>query len=481
MALIVPNATATGSSNKYSNINQAEPDSVDFEALGNTLNYIRSGGGITVSGGTLVSVAAGVAIINGVPYSFSAGSFSPPVAAQTRFDLIVVRLAGSTATLTLVSGAENDTNPTLPQSTNTLASGTSPLVGSNYYPSTDALIATVYRIPSGTLTDANIVDKRIINSAPVTYASASVPTSNAKDVIGDTVISGGVTYVKTTSGAWSALSTTVDVEGAKIPIGGIFAFAGTHNTTASPNAAFYLECNGQGLSKSAESDKYLALFNAVGYSFPNPSTGLFPTSGDTFYLPNLTGETGVVGATSAEISTNGKVASSLNTATLDLATLPAHDHTYSTVVGNKSGTTSFGTITGNPATNYSLTGSMAGTGHSHYTYAGGPGGTKYFAIRSSIPINTPHYEADYYPGAYGGTGMVLTSDSPTDITTGATDSGGTPTVTLPTTVNITVPVGSTTTTINVGTVAGTTSSNGSTNAFSILSKSLRVRWFIRHT
>lgn len=474
MALIVPNATATGSSNKYSNINQAEPDSVDFEALGNTLNYIRSGGGVTVASATTLNVGAGVSIINGVPYSFTAASFNPATATATRFDLIVVRLSGSTAALTLISGAENDTNPTLPQSTNTLASGTNASVGFNYYPSTDALICSVYRIPSGSLTDANIVDKRVINSAPVTYASASVPTSNAKDVIGDTVISGGVTYVKTTSGAWSALSTTTDVEGAKIPIGGMFAFAGTATTAASPNAAFYLECNGQGLSTTT----YASLFSAIGYSFPAPN-GTYPTSGN-FYLPNLTGDTGVVGALSADISTNGKVASSLNTATLGLSTLPAHDHTYSTNVGNKSGTTSFGTITGNPATNYSLTGSMSGTGHAHYTYSGAAGGTKYFAIRSSIPINTPHYEADYVPGNYGGTGMVLTSDSPTDITTGTTSSGGTPTVTLPTTVNISVPVGSTTTTINVGTVAGTTDPTGSTNAFSILSKSLRVRWFIRY-
>lgn len=69
MALIVPNATATGSSNKYSSINQAEPDSVDFEALGNTLNYVRSGFVVTVGGSNAVSLTAGVTIINGTPYS----------------------------------------------------------------------------------------------------------------------------------------------------------------------------------------------------------------------------------------------------------------------------------------------------------------------------------------------------------------------------------------------------------------------------
>jgi len=472
MALIVPNATATGSSNKYSNINQAEPDSVDFEALGNTLNYIRSGGGVTVAGGTTVSVAAGVAIINGVPYSFDALSFTPADATATRFDLIVVRLSGSTATLTLVSGAENDTNPTLPQSTNTLASGTTPLVGSNYYPSTDALICSVYRIPSGTLTDANIVDKRVLNSAPVTYTTASAPTSNAKDVIGDTVISGGVTYIKTAALTWATLSTSADVEGAKIPIGGIFAFAGTHNTTASPNAAFYLECNGQTLSKSANSNQYLPLFNAIGYSFGG--------SGDSFSLPNLVDDTGVVGATAAQISTDGKTASSANTATLSLSTLPAHTHTHSTLVGNKSGTTSFGTKTGYPTTATTLTGSVTGTDHRHYTNTGQASNTEYYTIRYANMPSGAHYEVPYYSTSAYNNGMVVGSQSG-DALTGNSATGGTASITIPTNLAVNTNIGSTTTTIDVGTVAGTTSSTGSTSAFSILSKSIRVRWFIRHT
>ena len=470
MALIVPNATATGSSNKYSNINQAEPDSVDFEALGNTLNYIRSGGGVTVAGGTTVSVGAGVAIIGGVPYSFTADSFTPNTATATRFDLIVVRLAGSTATLTLVSGAENDTNPTLPQSTNTLASGTSASVGFNYYPSTDALICSVYRIPSGTLTDANIVDKRVVNSTPVTYASASVPTSNAKDVIGDTVISGGVTYIKTTSGAWSALSTTTDVEGAKIPIGSIFAFAGTYNTSASPSSTYYIECNGQSLSKSANSNQYLALFNAIGYSFGG--------SGDSFSLPNLTTDTGVVGASPAEINTSGKTASSSNTATLDLSTLPAHTHTYSTVVGNKSGTTSFGTKTGYPVSATTLTGSVTGTSHNHYTGDGQSYPNRAFPVSITNTYDTSGWVIPPY-SQQGGSGMSIKAAA--DVTTGNSSTGGTASITIPTNLAVSTNIGSTTTTIDVGTVAGTTSSNGSTTAFSILSKSIRVRWFIRHT
>ena len=470
MALIVPNATATGSSNKYSNINQAEPDSVDFEALGNTLNYIRSGGGVTVSSGTIVSVAAGVAIINGVPYSFDANSFTPADATQTRFDLIVVRLSGSTATTTSISGAESDTNPTLPQSINTLASGTSASVGFNYYPSTDVLIATVYRIPSGSLTAANVVDKRVVNSVPVTYASASVPTSNAKDVIGDTVISGGVTYIKTTSGVWSALSTTTDVEGAKIPIGSIFAFAGTYNTSASPSSTYYLECNGQSLSKSANSNQYLALFNAIGYTFGG--------SGDSFSLPNLTTDTGIVGASPAEINTSGKTASSSNTATLSLSTLPAHDHTYSTNVGNKSGTTSFGTKTGYPASATTLTGSVSGTAHRHYTYNGESANNAAFPTTLTNTYDTAGYVVPPW-SQQGSNGMAIRSTA--DTLTGSSSTGGTASITIPTSIAVNTVIGDTTTTINVGTVAGTTSSNGSTSAFSILSKSIRVRWFIRHT
>ena len=228
MALIVPNATATGSSNKYSSINQAEPDSVDFEALGNTLNYIRSGGGITVGTSNSLTAASGVAVVQGVPYTFSALTFTDNPGSSTRFDLIVVRLSGSTATVTLLSGTEDSVNPTLPQSKSVITgAGTS----TNYDPATDTLLATVYTVPSTALTSSSIVDKRIISTAPVTYTVSGVPTTNAKDVIGDTAIYNGDSYIKNTSSTWAKLTTSTEVEAAKIPIGGMFPFAGTYNTS----------------------------------------------------------------------------------------------------------------------------------------------------------------------------------------------------------------------------------------------------------
>lgn len=468
MALIVPNATATGSSNKYSNINQAEPDSVDFEALGNTLNYIRSGGGVTVASGTTLNVGAGVAVIGGVPYSFTAASFSPDTATATRFDLIVVRLSGSTATLTLISGAESDTNPTLPQSTNTLASGTNASVGFNYYPSTDALICSVYRIPSGSLTDANIVDKRVINSAPVTYAVSGIPSSSTKDVIGDTAIYNGDSYIKNTSSTWAKLTTSTEVEAAKIPIGGMFPFAGTYNTAASPSSAFYFECDGS----SKDTTIYANLFAAIGYTFGG--------SGANFNLPNLTGDTGVVGASPEVINTSGKTASSSNTASV---VLPQHNHTYTTTIGSKTGSVDLGSKTGYPSTARDFTGSVTSSSHNHYPYGGGPSSTKYFAIRSSVPINTAHYEAAYFPGAYSGTGMVITSgDFPVDHTTGNAESGGSVTVTIPTNLAISTNIGVVSISTNIGNPSGTTDNQGTPSAsMSILSKSVRVRWFIRHT
>jgi hypothetical protein len=90
MALIVPNATATGSGKKYLNINQAEPDSVDLESLGNSANYIRSGGVITVAASNAVTIATGVAVIGGTPYTFPASTVTDnPDSTSPRFDLCI--------------------------------------------------------------------------------------------------------------------------------------------------------------------------------------------------------------------------------------------------------------------------------------------------------------------------------------------------------------------------------------------------------
>lgn len=469
MALIVPNATATGSSNKYSSINQAEPDSVDFEALGNTLNYIRSGGAVTVGGSNAVTAASGVAVIQGVPYTFSTGSVTATPGGSTRFDLLIARLSGSTVSVTLLTGTADATNPTLPQSKSTLASGSGS--SGNYDPATDALLATVYTVPSTAVTSASIVDKRIISTAPVTYAVSAVPTTNAKDVIGDTAIYNGDSYIKNTSSTWAKLTVSTELADAKMPIGAMFAFP---STATVPNAAFYLECTGQSLSTTT----YASLFAVLGYTYGG--------SGSSFNLPNVTGDTGLVGATSNIIISGGPSASTSNTSTVDL---PQHNHGYTTSIGSKTGKTTVGNKEGYPTAATTITGgSLNGSNHAHYVNV--DSSVNRFVIHQTQPaswstpmrIQIPLVATD----GSAGYGLVVKSDSTDRWTGNATppDSSGnwapTVSVIIPKSLEITTNIGDVTISTDIGNPTGTTNNAGTDGAsMNILSKSIRVRWFIR--
>lgn len=438
MALIVPNATATGASKKFININQAEPDSIDLESLGNTANYIRSGGAVTVAATNSVTAASGVAVIGGVPYAFSASTFTEtlPISAN-RFDLVVARLTGSSVSIAVITGTEDATNPTLPRSQSTIASGDS--TADTYNPATDALIAAIYLAPGTNLDTSanyrNVVDKRVLNPSPVTYTSASAPVHSTKDVIGDTVVYNSKTYIKTAASTWAQLASTTDADAARIPIGGIFAFAGTYNTAASPNPAYFLECNGQGFPIPASpSDPYYNLYQAIGTSFGAVS--------GNFLLPNLTGDTGVVGASSAEMAAT-KVASSSNTNALtDVNQLPAHNH---------------GNITmnfGSPA----VTGTYSD--HEHSTINANTG----FVRRLNDYTGAFTIPTAAQVVGLGGGGMSVDFIT---FSSGA-QSGGTSSSR------------SISGTANVGSQTVAVPSQGSSATFSILSKSLRVRWFIRY-
>ena len=65
MPYIIPNATDTTGGNKYTALDQAEPDSIDFEVLGNGLSGVISGGEVTVTAtvGT-VRITAATVVIN---------------------------------------------------------------------------------------------------------------------------------------------------------------------------------------------------------------------------------------------------------------------------------------------------------------------------------------------------------------------------------------------------------------------------------
>lgn len=211
MGFTIPNAAAA------SFIDQSEPDSVDFQVLGNHKSGVISGCAVTPSvTAQYVDVAPGEVFTNGSFKTVSATSLAlgQGSAAGTRFDLVVVDSSG---TVVKREGSVS-ANPTFPVdvATGVLTAG-------------DVLLAAVYR---GTGTGSsvgsnNIVDKRvfIVRSSTV-YTGAGTPSSgtgNVGDVyINTTAVSTSMqsqTWVKTNAG-WENLAKPNITVSTSAPTGG---------------------------------------------------------------------------------------------------------------------------------------------------------------------------------------------------------------------------------------------------------------------
>lgn len=310
MPYIIPNSSDTGSGQRFANINQAEPDSLDIEALGLRANWIRSGGVASVSGGgsPQVSVTAGVAVIGGIPYSFNALSATSltPAAIGSRFDLIIVRLTAGVASIVVIAGPESTTNPTLPRSRSVVPTGT---FNSSIHvdPDTDVLIASVY-VTASAISSASLLDKRVVDPSPVVRQGTALPTNNTYDVIGDVVVYNNVVYVKKNSTTWDSVAYNSDITAALPPIGSIFAWPSTTNPGAT-----YLECNGQTLLTAS----YPSLFALIGTTYGGNGT-------TNFMLPNISDDRFIMGSATGIGTTTGS-----NSATLVEANIPQHNHNVS--------------------------------------------------------------------------------------------------------------------------------------------------------
>lgn len=314
MAVIIPNAGDTTSGNKYEALDQAEPDALDFEILSNAYSGVLSGCEVTSNASsTNVAVAAGTIILDGVPYSVSANATLalPAAPSDNRFDLVVARVTAGTASLVVVSGDDSGTNPSFPRSTSVISGSGSPT--SNVYPSTDVVIAAIYRSGSQSVTASRIVDKRAIRNAGIMFQGAVAPT--VADGVGtgqfyfDTTDQDGISsgaYIKKSDSSWIGLAADY---GAHFPIGGVFAWP---INAATPEGC--LEASGQGVATAS----YPALFGIYGYSFGG--------SGGTFNMPQLNDDRYLIGT-----SSGGTIGSSTgsNSTTLTAAQLPSHRHTMS--------------------------------------------------------------------------------------------------------------------------------------------------------
>jgi hypothetical protein len=201
MGFQIPNAPLA------SVIDQSEPDSGDFQALGDRKTGVISGCLVAANStpDQTVTVANGEVISNGVFRTLVAGSgtttslsLGQGTAGAARFDIVVIN---STGTLTARTGTAGS-NPTFP----TQEDG-------------DVFLAAVYRA-SGTsdiISSTRIIDKRVITPSSMVRSGALTapnPPSSTLGNVGDIFVNTSVSsstgqsqvYLKTTSSLWENLA-----------------------------------------------------------------------------------------------------------------------------------------------------------------------------------------------------------------------------------------------------------------------------------
>ena len=336
MPFIIPNAIDTTGSNRYNALDQAEPDALDFQILGNRATGVISGCGVTPQtvANYTVAVASGFVAINGVVYSVSSNPSLtlPAVPSNNRFDLVVARLSAGAVSITVVTGPDSASNPSFPPTPSRMTSTVGVPTSTWINPDTDVVLAAVYRSGAATITTAFIVDKRV-NVPNTTSLRGDVAPPSTLGQNGDfyykTSVSGspGV-YVKI-EGAWTQLGLGgTSGGGPGAPIGTVITWvASTH-----PGTTEWLECIGG--TKPRVGD-YSGLFDAIGTEY---GTGDGST---TFGIPDFRG-----------VYLRGR---------------PSTGETLGTLYGSDTVTLA---ITNLPAHNHPLTGSLTGYGGDHDHTAG---------------------------------------------------------------------------------------------------------------
>ena len=159
----VPNASDYGVT--FQSIDQAEPDSLDFQILGDGNYGIFNGGDITpfsASTGSATLTASEV-MVAGQYYSVASATLTFTAAnTDPRFDIIVASVTSGVATYLTVVGTASATNPVFP----TIASNQVPLYA-------------LYRKSGTTFNSLSVVDKRKFVETIIRSGSA-VPSAAAE-------------------------------------------------------------------------------------------------------------------------------------------------------------------------------------------------------------------------------------------------------------------------------------------------------------
>ena len=321
MPFIIPNATDIDGSN-FIALDQSEPDSLDFQILGDRSTGVLTGCAVSTVTGTTIKVDQGAVAIQGVVYNVPVFNQitlpTAPITTTYRFDIVVARLNTTTNTISIVvvSGPEDTTNPTFPKTPSRLSS----LVGVDYInignitannPTTDVVLATVFRNAAAAISNACIVDKRV-NVPSTTSLRGSTNPDNTIGNNGDLyyrtteVASSSGVFIKT-YGTWVELLLQNN-SGSVTPVGSIIMWPSNVTTPNPTGKTFWLECNGDYVSNT----NYTELKNLLGETYG-------PYVGTTFKLPNLS--SGFIQGSGTAGTTGGS-----SSVSIAESNLPAHKH-----------------------------------------------------------------------------------------------------------------------------------------------------------
>lgn len=327
MPFIIPNAIDTTGSNRYNALDQAEPDALDFEILGERKSGVLTGCEVTAQtvANYTVSVSGGYVVLNGTVYEIGSNpAFSlPTVPSNNRFDVIVARLTNGAMSLVAITGPDSASNPSFPPTPNRMTTVVGVSLTTYINPSTDVVLAAVYRAGAANITKAHIVDKRS-NLAPTSLRGDAVPS--------DTFGSDGDLYYKTATlgdpgiyvklnGAWAQIGTGGPAVDMGVPVGTVITWP-VSNT--SPSSAGWLECNGQSVNRTTYAD----LFAAIGTTYGADDSLTFKVPDFRGYV--LMGLSGGRSVATPYGNTDNKI-------TLSVTQLPQHTHGFSGVQTTSSG------------------------------------------------------------------------------------------------------------------------------------------------
>jgi len=318
MPYVIPNAVDTVTNPKYLTLDQAEPDSLDFEVLGDNTSGVIFDCEVTyqaAAGSGAVDVNAGVVLLKGTVYTVQSNSslaLSTGLSSDPVFELVVARLTSGVMVPTILLGTSSATNPTFPTSVSSSITTSS----SSFDPSKDVLLAAIYRNGNSGITSKNIVDKRKMLQTAIPYRSSNAPLTTDGSQ-GDLYFRTGTLpngesglYVKKDSSTWVQLATAPVSPG--VPIGTVITWV----VSTPPDASLWLECNGG----TAPISTYQALSDLLGTTYG-------PKDVSNFTLPNFAGmylagqpssaSAGVIGTADGNVNHEVKLVSN---------NLPLHQH-----------------------------------------------------------------------------------------------------------------------------------------------------------